>query len=276
MPGASSWVWNRSSFLRDLAVIALLRFLYTGQVLLELLFVGPGRAVNALQHFVARVPAPVGTRHLGQFEGLQLASAGHMRAAAQISPGALGVQRNFFACRQAFDNLYLVVFAHVAKFFYGFFPTHHDSLDRQIQRREFFHPLLDLFQILGREIVSGGKIVVKTVLDYRADGDLHTRKQLLRRHCQQMGGGVTNDLKPGIILVCDDRNRGIVLYHMGGIHLPAIYHCAQRGLGQARTDIGGDIVYRYRLIESALATVGQCNNRHERSLYQWWPLRKVT
>ncbi len=78
--------------LANLAMIALLRLFYARQVLLELLLVRPGRAVNALQHFIAGITAPVGAGHFGQLEGLELASAGHMRATAQ-SPSRLPADR---------------------------------------------------------------------------------------------------------------------------------------------------------------------------------------
>ena len=70
-----------------------------GQIFLELLLVGPGRAVDPLQHLVARIAAPVGAGHLHQLEGLELAGARHMRSAAQILPIALPVQADRLAGR---------------------------------------------------------------------------------------------------------------------------------------------------------------------------------
>src|SRR5690606_9863108 len=52
----------------ELAVVALLGFLQTGQVRLEALLVGPSRSVDALEHLVARVPAPIGAGELRQLE----------------------------------------------------------------------------------------------------------------------------------------------------------------------------------------------------------------
>jgi hypothetical protein len=85
------------------------------QVLLQLVLAGPGRAVDALQHLVAVVAAPVGAGHLHQLEVLQPAGAGHVRAAAQVLEAALAVQRHVLAGRDAGDDLGLVQLAQALK-----------------------------------------------------------------------------------------------------------------------------------------------------------------
>ncbi len=54
--------------LAELAVIALLGLLDALDVRLELLFVGPGRAVDALKLRVAMIAAPIGAGELREFE----------------------------------------------------------------------------------------------------------------------------------------------------------------------------------------------------------------
>ena len=75
----------------DLAMVALLGFLDLVQVGVERLLAGPGGAVDARQHFVARIAAPVGAGDFHQFEGLELAGRGHMRPAAQVNKFTLAV-----------------------------------------------------------------------------------------------------------------------------------------------------------------------------------------
>ena len=48
-----------------LAVIALLCFRQTVDIGLKLFFIGPGGAINALQHFIVAIAAPVGTGNFG-------------------------------------------------------------------------------------------------------------------------------------------------------------------------------------------------------------------
>ena len=96
MPGASSWKWNRSNWLGQAAVIAFFGFLQAVEVGLEVFLVGPGGAVDALQHLVVAVTAPVGAGQLGELEFTQAAGVGHVRAAAQVDPFALAVQGDIF------------------------------------------------------------------------------------------------------------------------------------------------------------------------------------
>ena len=83
---------EKIKFATDSAVIALLGFLEPMQIFIELLLVHPRRAVNSLQHRVARVAAPIGTRNFCQLEGFQPPRGGHVRPAAQVDPVALPVE----------------------------------------------------------------------------------------------------------------------------------------------------------------------------------------
>ena len=66
------------------AVVALLGFLERVQIGVQVFLVRPGGAVDALQHLVLRIAAPVGAGDLHQLEDLELAGRRHVRAAAQI------------------------------------------------------------------------------------------------------------------------------------------------------------------------------------------------
>ena len=55
-------------FAPQFAVIALFGFFQHGQVLLQLVFGRLGRTINALQHFIAMVAAPVSAGQLHQLE----------------------------------------------------------------------------------------------------------------------------------------------------------------------------------------------------------------
>src|ERR1700678_2012721 len=97
--------------LADAPVIALLRLFQTREVFLQLLLVGPGGAIDSLQHFVARVAPPVGPRDLHELERLQFARARHVRSAAQVFPIPLPVQADRLSGGNGADDLGLVVLA---------------------------------------------------------------------------------------------------------------------------------------------------------------------
>ena len=98
-------------FTSQLAVIPLFRLFQHGEMLLQIFFAGPGRTVNPLQHLVAVVAAPVRTCQLHQLEVLELAGAGHVRAAAEVFKRTLTVQADVLARRNAGNDFGLVVFA---------------------------------------------------------------------------------------------------------------------------------------------------------------------
>ena len=93
------------------AVIALFGLFNHGQVLLQLILAGPGRAINALQHLILVIAAPVSARELHQLEEFKFAGARHVRAPAQVFKIAFAVERNIFVGRNAGNDLGLVVLA---------------------------------------------------------------------------------------------------------------------------------------------------------------------
>src|SRR4249919_2113075 len=90
----------------ELAVIAALGFLETFEISLELLRIGPGGAVDALQHLVARVAAPIRTCELHELEARAEPARGwQVRAAAEVYEVAVAVERDRLAGRDRRDDL---------------------------------------------------------------------------------------------------------------------------------------------------------------------------
>ena len=263
--------------LADTAMIALLGLFQAMQIGLQFLLVAPGSAVDALQHFVARVAAPVGTGHLHQLEALaQLAGGRQVRTAADIEPVALAVDGNFLALgNDIVDDLDLVLLAQLVEDFLRFLAIQHLALDRQIALDDLLHALLDLLEIFRGEGLLAGKIVVEAVLDGRADGDLGAGIEFLNRLRHDMGGIVTHQLKGFLVAGGDDRQLGIVIDQPGGVHQLTVQLAGQGRLGQAGTDVAGHIHDRDRMIVFALGTVGKGNAGHGDILCQWRPLPKA-
>ena len=93
-------------------MVAFFSLFQLGEVVLQIFFAGPCRAINTLQHFVFAVTAPIGTGHLHELEVLELASAWHVRATAQILKRAFFVQAHIFIGRNAANDFGFVVLAH--------------------------------------------------------------------------------------------------------------------------------------------------------------------
>ena len=146
-----------------------------------------------------------------------------MWTAAHIEPVTLSIDGNFLALRDnVFDDFDFVAFADLIKLTFGFIAIPDLSLDRQIARNNFLHALFDFFQIVRREGLFPGEVVVKTVLNGWSNGHLSARKQLLHGLGHDMRSVMPNELQRFIAFGCDDREFGVLLDQIGGINQLAI------------------------------------------------------
>ena len=258
-------------FFTDLAVVALFRLLYAVEVLLELFLVGPGGAVDALQHLIAGIAAPVGAGQFGQLVGAEPARARHMGPATQIHPVALAVDGNLLVLGQVANNPHLVLFAERGKRRRGLFALHDDALDGQVRRDDLRHARFDPGQVLGGKLMPTRKIVVKTFVDYRPDGHLRARIQILYGHGEQVRRGVADNVHTRLVALGDNGQTGVAVDGKAGIDLAAIDHAAEGGAGQTGADIGGDLEDRNGLGKLALTAVRQSDKRHVHFLVSGGP-----
>jgi len=73
---------------------------------------------------------------------------------------------------------------------------------------------------------------------------------------------MADDLEPIRILVRDDRKIHVIVDDVGGIDELAVDAPGERRLAQSRANAARDLVHRHRVIESALAAIGQCDYGH--------------
>ncbi|MNZ98000.1 hypothetical protein D3C78_1172690 [compost metagenome] len=248
--------------LADLAVIALLRLFQAVQVILEVLLAAPAGTVDALQHLVLRVATPVGAGHLHQLEGLQLAGRGHVRPTAQVDEVTLPVEGQLLITGNRLDDLDLVLLTQPVEEGHRLIARHQRATDLMVGLGQLVHLRLDLLEILTGEGTLAVEVVIEAVVDDRADGDLGTGEQLLHGHGHQVGTGVAQHLDTLRIPRSDDRQRGITLDDVRGIHQLAVDLAGQSGLGQTGTDGLRNFGHADRLLERTLTTVGKSNDGH--------------
>src|SRR5205823_14573032 len=152
----------------ELAVIARAGLFQLLEVRVELLLVRPGRPVDALEHLVPLVAAPVRAGHVGQLERAEAAGRGDVGAAAEIEPLALAVDGERLVAGDVADDLDLELLADAVEDLDRFVARPLFALDRQIARDDLRHLLLDAAEVLVAERPIGGEVVEETVLDYRA------------------------------------------------------------------------------------------------------------
>jgi len=78
--------------LAQLAVVAFLGLLHHHEVFVEHRLLGERDAVDARQHLVLLVAAPVGTCHRSQLEGLDVTRVGDVRTPAEVGERTVGIE----------------------------------------------------------------------------------------------------------------------------------------------------------------------------------------
>ena len=180
----------------ELAMVALLGFLDLLEVGVEVFLLGERRAVDARQHRVVGVAAPIGAGHLHQLEGVaDLAGRGHVRAAAEIEPVALVIDLDRLVAGNGVDQLDLEGLALVAEHLLGLFAVPDLLGEGFVARDDLAHLLLDRGKIFRRERLVAEEVVIEAVLDHRADGDLRARPQRLHGFGQHMRGVMPDQLQ---------------------------------------------------------------------------------
>ena len=249
--------------LADAAVVALLGFLDALDEGLELLGIGPGGAVDALELLVLGVAAPVGARDPGELERLEEARVRHVRAAAHVHVFLMVVQAHLGDLGpHVLDQAQLVVLA-----------AGPERLDDLRARRHLFddvvfgvdqlgHARLDRGHVLGRERPLGVDVVVEAVLDHRPDDHLRVRVQLLDRVAHEVGTGVADDLHAFRVLRGEDLKGRVVVDEVGGVNLAAVDLAGHGGLGEARADGLGNLHDGDGVVELAAAAVGERDGDH--------------
>ena len=246
---------EKIEFAPEFAVVALLGFLQHGQMLLQRVLASPCGAVDPLQHLVAVVTAPVSARELHQLEEFQPAGAGHVRSAAKIFKCTLTVQRNIFASRYAAYDLGLVMLAKALEIVDGCVARQDPARHRFVARRQGGHARFDRLQVLRCEGALVRKIVKKSVLDYRPDGYLRIRKQVLDRVREQVRGRVADDVQPLVVLGRDDGEGAVAIQAMAGIDQFSVDLAPECRLGESGADRCSDFRNRHRPGEVALGSV---------------------
>ena len=179
----------------ELPVVAPLRLLEEGEMLAQLLRRGERGAVDALQHLVALVAAPVRAGDAGELEGLQAAGRRHVRPAAEVGEIALGIERHL-PLGDALDDLDLVVLADAAEVGDSVGACELAARHREVRTGELLHGRLDAREILGRERAIALEIVVEAALDHRPDRHLRLGEEPLHRVRHQVRGRMTEDVGP--------------------------------------------------------------------------------
>ena len=163
---------------------------------------------------------------------------------------------------QVLDQLSLVFLALRLEEGDGLLAVDHPALEPGAAADNVAHLRLDGGEVVRRERLIAGEIVVEAVLDRRADGHLGAGIQILHRLGQHMGGVVTDHLQRLGVAAGDEHDGRVAVDRGGEIDRLAVQLHRQGRPGETGTDRGCHVGARDRRIELAHGTVGQGDGRH--------------
>ena len=158
------------------AVVAFLGFFQPFQVLVQLLLAGKGGAVDALEHGLVLVAAPVGAGNGQQLHRRYIPGGVQMGPLAEVNKAAVPVDRKGFSVGNAFDNLQFIWLVREERL--RLFPSQFLAHERLAGVYGLLHKGLNLHEVVGREGPRHVEVIVKPVLGRRADAHFRLGKQL--------------------------------------------------------------------------------------------------
>jgi hypothetical protein len=225
----------------DPAVIALLGFLQHVEMGFEVASVAPGGAVDALQLLPLRIAAPIGTRKLGQLEGVAHPTGrGHVRPAAEVKPVALKIDPQLLVLGNGLDELDLEHLALGLEHAAGPIAVPYLLGERAVARDDLTHLRLDRREVLGRERLVAEEVVIEAVLDDRPDRHLCAGEQLLHRFRQHVGAVMADELQRGRVVARDDLDPVAVGKLIRKVSKPVVHLHRNGLLGERLGDRRGD------------------------------------
>ena len=242
-------------------MVAPLRLLEHVEIGVQLLLRAEGDAVDALEHRIAAVAAPVGARDRHELEGVwrHLAGMSEMRAAAEVLPVSVPVHAHVLALGDRADELHLVGFVVGLVIADGAVAVPDLGGHRVAPGDDLAHLRLDPLEILRGEGLGAVEVVVEAVLDHRPDGHLGLGPDLLHRAGHDVRAVVADELEHARVVVLrgDDGQRCIVIDGLREIGERAVDARGKGGLGQRFRDLARHLARRGAARRQPGRAVGQ-------------------
>ncbi len=180
----------------DAAVVALAGQLERLEVRRQLFLAREGGAVDAREHRVLLVAAPVGAGQAGELEGAaaELVGAGQVRAAAEVGELALRVDADGLLVGQVLDELDLEGLLGGAEDGEGLLAGQLLARELLVLGDDLRHLLLDAREVGLGDGLGELEVVVEAVLDGGADGVLGAREEAQDGLRHDVRSGVAQDV----------------------------------------------------------------------------------
>ena len=197
--------FKQAQLFSKFAVIPFFGLFQPGEVFFKFGVFGERDTVNAHQHLIFFIAAPVCTCDGGQFKRLDRAGGHQVWAGTQVVKLGLFIKTDRLAFSGMFpDQFFFIDFAVGADFFKSLFRRQLKALQRNILFDDFFHFGFDLDQIFWCKRVCAVKIIIKAVVDRRPNGQFDVWIQPLDRLCHHMSGCMPKGFFAAFVVKCQD------------------------------------------------------------------------
>ncbi len=175
-----------------LPVVTALCLLNAGKVLIQLLLLREGDAVNTLERLAAAVAAPVGAVAGGELDRVALypACGIKVRSGAEVDEFALLIKADDRILRKVVYKLDLIRLVPLLHELDSFPARKLKALELELFLADLAHLALDFLHYFRSKGEGRVHIVIKAVLYCRTDGKLDLRVQAFDRLRQHVGAGV--------------------------------------------------------------------------------------
>ena len=129
--------------------------------------------------------------------------------------------------------------------------AHHLAPERLVRGDDLGHARLDPLEVLGRERLVAGEVVVEAVLDRRADRDLGAGIEVLHRLGHDVRAVVADHRQRRLVLVADEAHAGAVRQLAREVLELAVDLHHRGRLGEPRPDRGRELGAGHRLREAS-------------------------
>ena len=183
-------------FLAQLTMVTFSSFFQHMQISIKLFLAGECSTINALQHFVLFVTAPVSTCNTLQFKCFYSAGRRAVRTGTEVGEITLGIGADDCILRQVINQLNLIFFIFRSKHCQSFTARQFCTLQRNILFNNFCHFLFDSLQILRSKGMLAVQIIVEAVGNSRTDSKFNIREQMLNSLSHNVCSSMTDCMQP--------------------------------------------------------------------------------
>ena len=244
----------------QLVVVAFLRLFEFLEILVHVRLLVERRAVDAGEHLVLLVAAPICARERGQLEALHLARGREVRTCAQIGEIALGVETYLIPLGNVGKQLELVVLLHLFEELFGILAAHSAAHDGHVRLDDALHLRLDLVEV---RLSDGGleiEIVIESVLHRRAYRQLHGGIDVLHRLREDVRAGVTIGKSALFVLESEDLEGAVAVDDLVHGHELPVRLRHERGSCQPFADVLCNVQRAHRAVQLHFASVFECDD----------------